>query len=887
VPNEPPVALVEPDIREMSEGESIEVSPFGSSDPEGGALSFEWSCDEPLAWDVSDDGTLMVGAGAIDAPAEGNAYTCILTVIDDVGAAAQTEMTIRVNNAAPSFVVSDVPGTADEGTPAQLMLGGVDAALEDNEVLTYSVDCDGDGALDVIDSFDGMLECTWPDEGVFTVTVLVADDDGGITPAEFVVEVFNVAPTIDAIQCPAATEGTPVVINVRVRDPGPLDALGCALGQPAPAGSALNGCLLLWTPTYAQAVRGLVDFVVNATDGDGGEGTTRFQCRPRWLDEDGDGVPDTWEEQNGVQDPNGDPDGDGLTNQDEFDLNTDPHVFDGATPPVLIEPIDGESVATTTPGLVVRNARDNNPRGRGLRYEYQVYADSSLRQLVTVSELIVETPNTTSWPVPQGFLAENRTYWWTARANNGLAFGNAPSPESFVIDAENEAPSAPHILRPEDGDSVGSRRPTLVVDNATDRDPGDEQLVLECEISADGGFDVIVTRPGGPQSPDGSTALALDRDLDEHGDYFARCRAVDDQGLAGDWSETVSFTIDTGNNGPEPPTCLRPGLDEIVRQLDGIVLVAGNASDPEGDALTYRFEISNDPTFPADRTTVSDEIPEGGQGETAFSVPGALADNSIYFWRVRARDERAAGGSCTSRFRVDLVNEPPSVPTPINPWIDTVSEPQPRFVWAESVDPEGDLITYEVALYADADRQVEVWRGRTAALVIDYDGAALPGGDYWWQVRAEDEIEGHTSDWSALIHFIVPGSVVPEVDAGPTPEVDAALPTPDAAVPDAEVDAKVPYDASEADAAERDASIEPEPEIDAEVQPEPEKDAQAIAEPDFGEPDATTSNTKGQDSRSVSGAGCVVGAPAPRGVGGGLAAALGLLALALGRRRRR
>lgn len=887
VPNEPPVALVEPDIREMSEGESIEVSPFGSSDPEGGALSFEWSCDEPLAWDVSDDGTLMVGAGAIDAPAEGNAYTCILTVIDDVGAAAQTEMTIRVNNAAPSFVVSDVPGTADEGTPAQLMLGGVDAALEDNEVLTYSVDCDGDGALDVIDSFDGMLECTWPDEGVFTVTVLVADDDGGITPAEFVVEVFNVAPTIDAIQCPAATEGTPVVINVRVRDPGPLDALGCALGQPAPAGSALNGCLLLWTPTYAQAVRGLVDFVVNATDGDGGEGTTRFQCRPRWLDEDGDGVPDTWEEQNGVQDPNGDPDGDGLTNQDEFDLNTDPHVFDGATPPVLIEPIEGESVATTTPGLVVRNARDNNPRGRGLRYEYQVYADSSLRQLVTVSELIVETPNTTSWPVPQGFLAENRTYWWTARANNGLAFGNAPSPESFVIDAENEAPSAPHILRPEDGDSVGSRRPTLVVDNATDRDPGDEQLVLECEISADGGFDVIVTRPGGPQSPDGSTALALDRDLDEHGDYFARCRAVDDQGLAGDWSETVSFTIDTGNNGPEPPTCLRPGLDEIVRQLDGIVLVAGNASDPEGDALTYRFEISNDPTFPADRTTVSDEIPEGGQGETAFSVPGALADNSIYFWRVRARDERAAGGSCTSRFRVDLVNEPPSVPTPINPWIDTVSEPQPRFVWAESVDPEGDLITYEVALYADADRQVEVWRGRTAALVIDYDGAALPGGDYWWQVRAEDEIEGHTSDWSALIHFIVPGSVVPEVDAGPTPEVDAALPTPDAAVPDAEVDAKVPYDASEADAAERDASIEPEPEIDAEVQPEPEKDAQAIAEPDFGEPDATTSNTKGQDSRSVSGAGCVVGAPAPRGVGGGLAAALGLLALALGRRRRR
>jgi hypothetical protein len=875
VPNQPPVAAAAPDVIDVEEGGVSFTSPADSVDPDGGALGYEWSCDEALGWEVDDDGTLHVSAGALDAPVEGLQFSCYLTVTDDLGAADVTEVVIRITNASPIVERVDAPQTANEGAVVPLTITASDAAPADNAILTYGVDCDGDEILDVFDSGSPVLDCSWPDEGVFTGTVIAMDDDGGVGQDTFVIEVLNVAPTIDAVVCPAATEGTPVAINLRVRDPGVLDDITCGLIAPVPSGAGMNDCLVIWTPTYAQAVRGLVDFTVGANDGDGGESTSRFQCRPRWLDEDGDGIADTWEEQNDVQDPNGDPDGDGLTNQDEFDLGTDPHVFDGATPPVLIDPIGGESVNSTTPPLVLRNARDNNPRGQGLRYEYQVYADSSLRQLVTVSDLVIETANNTAWPVPAGFLMENHTYWWTARANNGLAFGNAPNPETFVVNAINEAPTVPSILRPEDGDSVGSRRPTLVVDNATDLDPGDETLDLECEIATDDAFGDVAARPAGAQSPDGSTALALEQDLDEHTQYFARCRAVDPQGEYSAWSDVVSFTIDTGNQPPTAPTCLSPALDEIVRQLDGISLIAGNASDPEGDSLTYRFEISNDPTFPADTTITSEELPEGLAGQTTFGVDAMLQDNTFYFYRVRARDGRAAGPSCTSRFRVDLVNEPPSVPTPINPWIDTVSEPTPRFVWAESTDPEGDDITYETILYTDAERTQEVWRGRTALTNIDYDGVErLPGGDYWWQVRAEDEIEGHSSEWSMLIHFIVPGEVAPTADAAPKP--DAAIVDATVQEEDAAVDAATP--ALDAATVEIDAAVQ---EDDAAAV---ETDAALVGQDAAPEADAVAEQKN--ISRSVSGAGCSTAVPGARGT----TAALGLMLVALAglaRRRRR
>ena len=45
-------------------------------------------------------------------------------------------------------------------------------------------------------------------------------------------------------------------------------------------------------------------------------------------DEDGDGLPDSWEEKYGVDDPEGDDDEDGLTNIEEYELRTKPDMAD-------------------------------------------------------------------------------------------------------------------------------------------------------------------------------------------------------------------------------------------------------------------------------------------------------------------------------------------------------------------------------------------------------------------------------------------------------------------------------------------------------------------------------------------------------------------------------
>jgi hypothetical protein len=167
-----------------------------------------------------------------------------------------------------------------------------------------------------------------------------------LAPDDFVVEVLNVAPTIDAVVCPAATEGTPVVDQrAGPRSRRALDAHRVrARSRRCARAPALNNCLLSsGRPPMRRPSAASWTSQCGATDGDGGEGDDPLPVpaplarRRRRRHRRHVGRPERRPR------PTGDPDGDGLTNQDEFDLGTDPHVFDGATPPVLIDPIGGES----------------------------------------------------------------------------------------------------------------------------------------------------------------------------------------------------------------------------------------------------------------------------------------------------------------------------------------------------------------------------------------------------------------------------------------------------------------------------------------------------------------------------------------------------------------
>jgi hypothetical protein len=95
----------------------------------------------------------------------------------------------------------------------------------------------------------------------------------------------------------------------------------------APDGMTVDGPSgeVNWVPTYRQG--GPNDVTLAVTDG---VNTTEqpFTITVYVPDTDGDGMPDTWEEQNGL-DPNSpdateDADGDGHTNIEEYQMDTDP-----------------------------------------------------------------------------------------------------------------------------------------------------------------------------------------------------------------------------------------------------------------------------------------------------------------------------------------------------------------------------------------------------------------------------------------------------------------------------------------------------------------------------------------------------------------------------------
>jgi MYXO-CTERM domain-containing protein len=844
VPNQPPVAVIDPAEPQLFEGDQLVIDGSGSNDPEGGVLVYAWECDEDLPVQESDDGThLTIDASAIDASVEGQAFGCLLTVVDDVGDTSSAEFTVNVVNRPPAVDGVDV-AVHGEGAPVDVHIRASDASPDDQQILTYSVDCDGDEILDVIDSDTPDVQCNYPDNGTYSITVVVSDDDGGSTAGQTEpFDVPNLPPTVEPVECPPSLEGTPLVFQLIANDPaGDADPLTCTVPDPAPVGSAFNSdlCVVFWTPTYEQAIAGRVDFTAHVADDDGGSVDVRWTCRPTFIDEDHDGIPDTYERQHGLDpgrdDCNEDPDGDGLTNCQERDTGSDPFTYDGATPPVLISPIHDALVDTATPDLVLQDAHDG--LGRPLAYEYVIYADEGLSQEVTRSDLIDETPQRTTWTVPAGVLRDDTHYWWTARAQNGINFGEYAPPASFTVNAVNQPPSVPRIQRPEDGDAVDRARPDLVVDNATDPDPGDT-VSLECQIAGDQDFQGVNVAPHGPQAQGGATTFPLEEDLAEDQHYFARCRAVDSHGAASDWSDTVAFTVNSANGAPSAPSIVYPQHGSTIRMLD-LTVLAGNSMDPEGDPLTYQFTLSTDPTFRDPSTLVSDEIPQGDNGQTGWVVPGQLRDNTVYFVRVRARDPYVAGPPATARFRVDLVNEAPSVPTPLNPANGTISEASPRFLWGASIDPEDDPITYEVELYPADQHDAPIWTQQIAGTFVDHP-EDLEQGFYEWRIRAVDN-QMAASDWSPYVRFQVEGEpVLP--DAGP--EADAALP--DAAVPDAAIpDAAIP-----------DAEVTP---VDATIQPD-----MAVVSPDA----AATGSDK------VTGTGCECDLSAGHGAPG----AFGLLLL--------
>lgn len=105
-----------------------------------------------------------------------------------------------------------------------------------------------------------------------------------------------------------------------------------------------------------------------------------------------------------------------------FATNTPPD------PPALLAPVNGDSVSIDNVLLTVTNCSDLDPDS--LRYDFEVYSDSTLATLVASDTGVIEQAGTTSTVILDSLLPDS-LYWWRARAHDSYEFSAWSDSGSF------------------------------------------------------------------------------------------------------------------------------------------------------------------------------------------------------------------------------------------------------------------------------------------------------------------------------------------------------------------------------------------------------------------------------------------------------------------------
>lgn len=421
-------------------------------------------------------------------------------------------------------------GEVPEGTRVQL------SAVASTAVgtLDYSWLIDGQAAAGPTVEFDAVDDASVPVEVEVTSDFGVSARSGGL------LTVVNVPPTLTSTVAPAAvTEGDRVRQPFVVVDPGTdTVTLEIVEGQVDGTDARIEGTSLVFTPRYEDAQAGRLSFGVRATDDDGGIAEAGVEYEVRYLDADADGVPDTWERENGFDptDPSdaaSDSDGDGRSLRDEFEEGSDPNRDDRPSAPELVAPASGAVTSTRT--LVARATDVAAP------HRFRLWSESG--EVLRESEPVSVDGDQIRWridPAP----AENEIVRWDAVAFDAYADSQAPQARSFLYSTINDAPEPPRVV--DLGVQVSLTRAAVRIEVEPGADPEGDSVHVEARLELGG--EIVAQAEGRESSADaGSVELGLEGPRLEGLTWSVR--SVDADGAASDWSAPVRIE----GLAPNPP----------------------------------------------------------------------------------------------------------------------------------------------------------------------------------------------------------------------------------------------------------------------------------------------------------------------------------------------
>ena len=268
------------------------------------------------------------------------------------------------------------------------------------------------------------------------------------------------------------------------------------------------------------------------------------------------------------------------------------------TAPTLNAPAQGANVTEVFPELVVDNAVDfqSDP----LTYEFQVFDDASLSNLVAQIPAVAQGDGTTSWTL-ETELPTDHQYWWRCRATDDSSnTGPWMDTATFFLQITNHPPSVPVLVGPSNGAELPDLSGRLSWLASTDPEEANGDYVADYRVQVDddpafgspGIDDTVVPAKGSRDAALSFTlgSLAGSGNLVLETRYYWRVNARDSQGSSSDWSAGPALFVFGADE--TPPTCAIVSPVDDTTVIATPITVTGNAADALSGADVV--EISTD-----------------------------------------------------------------------------------------------------------------------------------------------------------------------------------------------------------------------------------------------------------------------------------------------------
>lgn len=213
-------------------------------------------------------------------------------------------------------------------------------------------------------------------------------------------------------------------------------------------------------------------------------------------------------------------------------------------------------------------------------------------------------------------------------------------------------------------------------------------------------------------------------------------------------------------NAPVMPVIVSPADGSTVTILNPQLEIQ-NSSDPDGDTVSYDFEIYSDDTM-AMLVASTENYAESPTGSTVWQIPDNLSENQWYFWRVRATDSNAYSLWKYGTFLVNTVNSPPPAPRLSAPADNvTVNSLTPVLTMTFDGDPDHDYVDHQISIYNDEYKTTTLATYDTPAHLdehgaefqVTFEASLADKTVYYWSALTTD-IQGASTE-SALINFYI------------------------------------------------------------------------------------------------------------------------------------